>query len=220
MSKFIVLIFYTALFFGCTDSLALKQKSGQDFILITKHPLISEKELLLESIIDLLDAGIVNQSSLSHIFSSSWVNNLRSNDPWFKNIKVEIEEYQPLAYWHGNSFLTQSGLIITPTNPSIDLDLITLEGEESYKYNLIDFSRKLQSLLIRINNNLHSLSLKNGYLKAITTEGLVIFFDFKEFRGQLERLEDLIMFELSSGNLENVRRLDFRYKNGVAVHVL
>ena len=69
MSKFIVLIFCTALFFGCTDSLALKQKSGQDFILVTKHPLISEKELLLESIIDLLDAGIVNQSSLSHIFS-------------------------------------------------------------------------------------------------------------------------------------------------------
>ena len=136
---------------------------------------------MLESIIDLLDAGIVNQSSLSHIFSSSWVNNLRSDDPWFKNIKVEIEEYQPLAYWHGDSFLTQSGLIITPSNPSIDLDLIILEGEESYKYNLIDFSRKLQSLLIRINNNLHSLSLKNGYLKAITAEGLVIFFDFKEF---------------------------------------
>ena len=94
MSKFIVLILSTALFFGCTDSLALKQKSGQDFILVTKHPLISEKELLLESIIDLLDAGIVNQSSLSHIFSSSWVNNLRSDDPWFKNIKVEIFKFR------------------------------------------------------------------------------------------------------------------------------
>ena len=38
-----------------------------------------------------------------------------------------------------------------------------------------------------------------------------------DFRVQLERLEQFILFELNSGKIDNSRYIDLRYKNAIAV---
>jgi hypothetical protein len=38
-----------------------------------------------------------------------------------------------------------------------------------------------------------------------------------DFRVQLERLEQLILFELNSGKIDHNRYIDLRYKNAIAV---
>jgi cell division septal protein FtsQ len=59
--------------------------------------------------------------------------------------------------------------------------------------------------------------LNNDLLKTITDSGVVIIFSRKSFQFQLERLEDFISFELNSGKLEDIRNIDLRYKNAIAV---
>jgi cell division septal protein FtsQ len=59
--------------------------------------------------------------------------------------------------------------------------------------------------------------LNNDLLKTITDSGVVIIFSRKSFQVQLERLEDFISFELNSGKLEDIRNIDLRYKNAIAV---
>ena len=42
-------------------------------------------------------------------------------------------------------------------------------------------------------------------------------FTKEDFRVQLERLEEFILFELNSGNEDHIRYIDLRYKNAIAV---
>ena len=54
-------------------------------------------------------------------------------------------------------------------------------------------------------------------MEAIDSLGSKYSFTKKDFRAQLERLEDYILFELSSGSIDNIRYIDLRYKNALAV---
>ena len=56
-----------------------------------------------------------------------------------------------------------------------------------------------------------------GYIKATSITGVSFIFSEKDFRDQLERLESFISFELISGRLDDIKKMDFRYKNGVSV---
>ena len=42
-------------------------------------------------------------------------------------------------------------------------------------------------------------------------------FNEEDFRVQLERLEELILFELNSGIKDDIRYIDLRYKNAIAL---
>ena len=217
MSKIFLTVLLFSSFSGCMEFIENKDITSKHFVLVSKYPLISEREFLLKRITHLFNSEIVTQESFRNIFSKSWVNNIRSRNNWFKDTRIEIKEYQPLANWNHNSFLTQSGLIISPTNYSINIDLISIHGAEEERFKLIECIRELQFQLIKVNKYIYSMTLENGDLKVLTRDSTLLFLDYKEFRGQLERLEDLIMFELSSGRLDNIKRLDFRYKNGVSV---
>ena len=64
-----------------------------------------------------------------------------------------------------------------------------------------------------------SFELKNkDQLKAKDDSGKEYIFSKKEFRVQLERLEDYISFELNSGKINHIRYIDFRYNNAIAVY--
>ena len=82
---------------------------------------------------------------------------------------------------------------------------------------LFNDSRLLQHQLNRFNEYLVNVKTQQGYAEASTQSGLKIVFDQKDFREQLKRLEDFISFELLSGSLHNIRTIDMRYKNGVAI---
>ena len=60
-------------------------------------------------------------------------------------------------------------------------------------------------------------SKNNGLIEVTDDKGATFVFSKKDFRVQLERLEDFISFELSSGKLDRIRNIDFRYNNAIAV---
>ena len=84
---------------------------------------------------------------------------------------------------------------------------------------LVDLSRQLQTKLNKLDLKVVSFVLKNkDQLKAVDELGTEYIFSLKEFRVQLERLEDFISFELNSGKRNHIRYMDFRYNNAVAIY--
>ena len=93
-----------------------------------------------------------------------------------------------------------------------------MTGIENKKFQLLELSRNIQSQLNRYGENLAEVDLSPlGHIKATTTKGVILVFNVKDFRDQLERLEDFISFELISGRLDDIKNLDLRYKNGISV---
>ena len=55
------------------------------------------------------------------------------------------------------------------------------------------------------------------FLEAEDHLGTKYSFTKEDFRVQLERLEEFILFELNSGSIDDIRYIDLRYKNAIAV---
>ena len=83
---------------------------------------------------------------------------------------------------------------------------------------LLDYSREIQSQLNRFDAKISKLKIDSeGYVTATTASNSNFIFSQEDFRDQLERLESFISFELISGRLDDIKKMDFRYKNGVSV---
>ena len=57
-------------------------------------------------------------------------------------------------------------------------------------------------------------------LRITTNDELVIVMNFRNFRDQLDRLEEFISFELISGKINLIKQMDLRYKKGISISYL
>ena len=57
----------------------------------------------------------------------------------------------------------------------------------------------------------------SDFLAYYDNEGIKYSFTQRDFRVQLERLEQFILFELNSGMKDNIKYIDLRYRNAIAV---
>ncbi len=136
-----------------------------------------------------------------------------------RSVSVEIKEHQPFANIGRDRYLTQRGKSINPKGQFKKLNIISINGPEGSISNLINLSRELQTKLNKLDLKVISFELKNkDQLKAKDDSGTEYIFSKKEFRVQLERLEDYISFELNSGKGNHIRYIDFRYNNAIAVY--
>ena len=192
-----------------------------------KNPLVitSEKEIIsdLESLENNLNQSLNNSSakniSLEDIFEYSWLSSIKTEYSLDRPVSVEIKEHHPIANIGRERYLTQRGKSINPKGQFKKLSVININGPEGSISNLIDLSRELQTKLNKLDLKVISFELKNkDQLKAKDDSGTEYIFSKKEFRVQLERLEDYISFELNSGNGNHIRYIDFRYNNAIAVY--
>ena len=152
------------------------------------------------------------------IFSNSWVSFIKANQEFNNEIVVEIKEHQPIAILSNNRFLTQSGRIISPQGHIKDLRLISILGSDEELSYLLSYARLMQNVL-----NLKGDYVKNfnhigsNFIEVEDNQGTKYSFTKGDFRVQLERLEQFILFELNSGKIDNSRYIDLRYKNAIAV---
>ena len=73
----------------------------------------------------------------------------------------------------------------------------------------------------RLNKSIRSIELEEDDSLRITTDDqLVIVMNLRNFRDQLKRLEDFISFELISGKIELIKKMDLRYKKGLSISYL
>ena len=208
-------------------ALILVSGCAQDITTPLSTPLVitSEKEIIsdLESVENNLIKYINNSSvlniSIQDVFEDSWLSSIKTDYSLDKSISVEIKEHHPIAILGAGRYLTQSGKSINPKGKFKKLNLIKINGPEDSLSNLVNFSRELQTKLNKLELRVISLELKNkGQIKAKDDSGTEYIFSQKEFRVQLERLEDFISFELNSGKGNHIRYIDFRYNNAIAVY--
>ena len=154
----------------------------------------------------------------SSLFDQSWVSVLTATNNFQKELHLHVTEHQPLAYLGKGKYLTQKGRIISPGKRKEDLNIIQITGSEEEVEELLNFALELQKTLNLGDKRILSIEHKgSGFMEAIDSLGGKYSFTKKDFRAQLERLEDYILFELSSGSIDNIRYIDLRYKNALAV---
>jgi len=217
MKSYVVSFLVMILILGCS----------QDITTSLKHPLVitSEREIIsdLESLEEHLFKSLNNSSgkniSLEDIFEDSWLSSIKTDFSLYRPVLVEIKEHHPIANIGRDRYLTQKGESINPKGQFKKLRIISINGPEDSISNLINLSRELQTKLNKLDLKVISFELKNkDQLKAKDDSGTEYIFSKKEFRVQLERLEDYISFELNSGNRNHIRYIDFRYNNAIAVY--
>mgnify|MGYP001173597379 FL=1 len=159
-----------------------------------------------------------NQLEVSTLFQNSWISMIKTTKSFDKDLSVEIKEHQPIASLGKGKFLTQKGKIIIPGANTKELKLIRVIGSDSEASSLIEYAFLLQNILHTLGTTIISFEEKGSdFLEAIDDKGKSYSFTKGDFRVQLERLEEFILFELNSGNIDHIRYIDLRYKNAVAV---
>ena len=82
----------------------------------------------------------------------------------------------------------------------------------------MDHAFLLQDVLNLKGNSIISIENKGSdFLVYYDNEGIKYSFTQRDFRVQLERLEQFILFELNSGMKDHIKYIDLRYKNAIAV---
>ncbi len=204
---------------SCTEVNGIKTNSELDISITSKHKIISNQDFINETFLRFFEGNSKEIGELtSDLYRSSWIYAFKFKRKWPNKYYIQVKEHQPLAIWKDKKFLTQSGISINPNENGPNINLIILDAPEADKFALLNISRQVQSQLNRFNSTVHEVRLTYaGYITLVTKEGAVLTFSKKNFREQLERLEDFISFELFSGKLNNIRTMDFRYKNGISV---
>ncbi len=159
-----------------------------------------------------------NKYNSSEIFSNSWVSVIKATKTFDEELHIEIKEHQPIASLDRGRFITQEGKIITPAGGNKSLKLVSIIGKENEYLTLLDSIFSLQNILNLNGNSLITIEHRgSGFIEAVDNEGLIYRFNERDFRVQLERLEELILFELNSGINDDIRYIDLRYKNAIAI---
>ena len=152
------------------------------------------------------------------LFLNSWISFFRTTSNLGNEILVEVIEHKPVASLDNNRYLTQGGWIIEPEKENKTLNLIQLIGKDRKLNHLLDVASSIQTILNFRSNYIVKIEDKGtNFLEVTDNSGRKYRFTEENFRVQLERLEDFLLFELNSGISDDIKYIDLRYKNALAV---
>jgi len=157
-------------------------------------------------------------SKEEELFLNSWISFFRTTSNLRNEVLVEVMEHKPVASLDNNRYLTQGGWIIEPERENKTLNLIQLIGKDKKLNHLLDVASSIQTALNFGSNYIVKIEDKGiNFLEATDNSGRKYKFTEENFRVQLERLEDFLLFELNSGKGDDIKYIDLRYKNALAV---
>lgn len=209
-------------YFLCLFILSITACSKQDRVNTETVTFDFSKELIssLDEAKNQITTHILNKQEplTSDFFQESWISVIKTTNTFNKDVIVEIKEHQPVASLGKDRFITQEGKIISPKEKKKNMNLIKIFGSEQEAHSLLDNAILLQNILnIREKNVTRFEHKGSGFIEAEDDTGSRYSFTKGDFRVQLERLEEFILFELNSGNKDHIRYIDLRYKNAIAV---
>ena len=208
-----LLIIIFALLAGCSSQ---KEANIDSINIKISKEIISNLDQVKHQIINHLQNK--NKYNKSEIFSNSWVSVIKATNTFDEEIHIEVKEHQPIASLDRGRFITQEGKIITPAGGNKSLKLLSIIGRDNEYLALLDSTFLLQNILNLKGNSLISIEHRgSGFIEAVDNESVTYRFNKEDFRVQLERLEELILFELNSGINDDIRYIDLRYKNAIAL---
>ena len=209
----IFLVICASLIFSCSkdynlDSQSISIKYSKEGI---SHPSILEGKILSH-------LQKTDFSKEEELFLNSWISFFRTTSNLRNEVLVEVMEHKPVASLDNNRYLTQGGWIIEPEKENKTLNLIQLIGKDKKLNHLLDVASSIQTTLNFGSNYIVKIEDKGiNFLEATDNSGRKYKFTEENFRVQLERLEDFLLFELNSGIGDDIKYIDLRYKNALAV---
>ena len=203
------------IFFALLASCSGQREANTDSINIKiSKEIISNFDQIEHQVISHLQ----NKNNKSEIFSNSWISVIKATKTFDEELHIEVKEHQPIASLERGRFITQVGKIITPAGVNKSLKLVSIIGTDNDHLTLLDSIFSLQDILNLKGNSLVSIEHRgSGFMEAVDNESVMYRFNKRDFRVQLERLEELILFELNSGINDDIRYIDLRYKNAIAL---
>jgi cell division septal protein FtsQ len=192
------------------------QSADQQIVIKFSKEIISNIAILEPKISN--HVNNLQTNNKDEIFSNSWVSIIKATQKFNEKTLIEIEEHQPIAILENDRFLTQEGKIISPDDMAKNLSLISISGADDQVEILLNYARLMQNVLNLKGKKLQHLGHEGtDFIKAQDNYGTNYLFNKGDFRVQLERLEQFILFELSSGNKDQSKYIDLRYRNAIAV---
>ena len=221
MNKFLSFFIFPILFlFGCERASDFSGIYNQQINFSKNSPNLTDIDTISRSLIN-LDNKNALKKDLQNLYDSSWVKQVRVKTAHPETVKIDVKEYQPKAVLNEEFYLTQDGNLINPGKVNIKLEIVSLKGPSQEKENLLKVSHQVQSQLNRLSKRISIIQLSSDDTLRITTnDELVIVMNFRNFRDQLDRLEEFISFELISGKIDLIKQMDLRYKKGISVYFL
>ena len=214
--KHVLLLLSLMLILSCSQGIA--KPIEHSLVVTSDKEIISDLDFIENKLFNYINKSTSSTISIREIFENSWLSSIKTNYALDQSVSIEIKEHHPIASFGQDKYITQKGTLIHPKGQFKELKLLSIKGPEDSIGNLINHSRQLQTKLNQLDVRVISFELKNkDQLKAKDDSGTEYIFSLKEFRVQLERLEDYILFELNSGKRNHIRYMDFRYNNAIAV---
>ena len=208
--RYLLIIFF-ALLASCSGQ---KEANTDSINIKISKEIISNFDQIEHQVISHLQ----NKNNKSEIFSNSWISVIKATKTFDEELHIEVKEHQPIAFLDRGRFITQEGKIISPAGGNKSLKLVSIIGSDNEYLSLLDSIFLLQNILNLKGNSLIRIEHRgSGFIEAIDNESVMYRFNKEDFRVQLERHEELILFELNSGINDDIRYIDLRYKNAIAL---
>jgi len=205
---------------GCEKGSNINVNNEQIITFSKNSPNLTELTSISKSLKN-LDNKLLLKEDVQKLYEVSWVKQLRIKSNNLETIKIDIKEHQPIAILNKNTFLTQDGHKIKPKKVNLKLDLVSINGPVKTESDLLEVNHHMQSQMNRLNKSIRSIELgEDDSLRITTDDQLVIVMNLRNFRDQLKRLEDFISFELISGKIDLIKKMDLRYKKGLSISYL
>ena len=147
-----------------------------------------------------------------------WVNSVSIRRVWPSEVKLSIEEHEPLAIWNNISYLNSNGKIFFVKDVSKNLPRLNSKNNRSealFRY-FSFFSKgllknKINEKIIKISeNDIRSLSI-------LLSSGITVSFGSKNINDKMKIFFKSYKKILNTSDLKKIRYIDMRYSNGFSI---
>jgi cell division protein FtsQ len=124
---------------------------------------------LQQSVVEMIDGNYFSLDSnkiIEAIHALPWIEKVRLRRQWPDTLMIDIEEYQPIALWGEDRWLTTTGKLVTLPLPS-NIALPQLDGPPGEADTLWPKYQEWSSLFAQNGLRLHNLSLSRQHLYTL-----------------------------------------------------
>lgn len=146
-----------------------------------------------------------------------WVYKASVQRVWPETVRVQIEEQQPVARWHGTGFLNRYGEAFFPEQAEQALELPWLDGPDGQEQKVLEQYRQVSATLSALGLRVQRLRVDGRRAWEVQLDGDVVL---KLGRTQpWQRLQRFVRAwpGVFAERLAELRTVDLRYSNGFAV---
>jgi len=146
-----------------------------------------------------------------------WVYKASVQRVWPETVRVQIEEQEPVAHWHGQGFLNRQGEAFFPVGEPVATDLPWLDGPVGQEERVLERYRRVGATLAPLGLQVQRLKVDGRRAWELQLAGGIAL---KLGRTQpWRRLQRFVHAwpVVFAPRLEELRTVDLRYSNGFSV---